>query len=366
MVKTRNLGIDTLRGVACLLLVALHIIGEQPEHGLRVADDHPLALFTALFFHLRMPMFAMLSGFVYAYRPVGTGGFGGFMAGKLRRLGLPFLFAAGSFWAINTALGGGYGVPLPEAWKVFLQPYAQFWFLQSIIVLFAVIAIADTLFPRSPFNVAVGFLVISGALFLSPVANGIEWFSLERTFYLAPFFAFGIVLNRIGPNPPRILVGTVLVGLLLVFTLNALNVFADPAAPLVRRTAVGLSLGLCFSGFLILKHFSIKPLAWIGHHSFTIYLYHMFPVMALQMAYEIIFRPEPYVGLALGLTAGIAGPIVLHLIVERIGGWPMLIALGLSPKKAKPAPVEQAAEPAAQTPAPASAPNPLAWPEAGR
>ena len=347
----RHLGIDTLRGLACLLLVGLHVIGEAPEHGLRVGDDHPLAIFTGLFFHLRMPLYAMLSGFVYAWRPVGPGKVGGFLSGKLQRLGLPFLFAAGSFAVVNTVLGGAFAVEPSQIWMVLVTPYAQFWFLQAILVLFAVIAVLDALFPKAPLQVAVGLLAVSGAVFLSPLGHGVEALSLDRALYLAPFFAFGIVLNRVGPTPPALLVNTLIFGTALLFLMNAMIVLADPATALERRTGVGLSLGLCFSGLLILRHVSIKALAWIGTFSFTIYLYHMFPVMALQMAYNFTGMPNPYFGLALGLAAGIAAPIVFHLVTERIGGWPSRIALGLGPKRA---------------PKPDAAPNPAAWPEAGR
>ncbi|MHA6288252.1 acyltransferase family protein [Maricaulis sp. CAU 1757] len=349
----RNLGIDTLRGLACLLLVGLHVIGIQPEHGLRVPNDHAFAVFSDLFVHLRMPLFAMLSGFVYAWRPARRGQLGGFMRGKLARLGLPFLFAAGSFATLHSVLGGGFAVPLNEFWTVFLMPYVQFWFLQAILILFAVIAVADALFPRAPFHVAVGMLVVSGALFLSPLGLGIDFLSIEGATYLAPFFAFGVVLSRAGRTPPKALLATVMIGTLLLFAINAMLVFADPDAPFNRRTGLALSLGLCFSGTLIMlhRHLVFSPLAWIGKFSFTIYLYHMFPIMALQLGYDILGRPVPAVGLALGVTFGIAAPIVLHLVTARIGGWPSRIALGLAPKKAKPA-----------TPAA----NPAAWPETGR
>lgn len=349
----RHTGIDTLRGLACLLLVGLHVIGEAPEHGLRVAEDHPLAIFTGLFFHLRMPLFAMLSGFVYAWRPVQPGQVGGFVTGKLQRLGLPLLFAAGSFALINTVLGGAFAVEPAQFWTIFVTPYAQFWFLQAILLLFIVIAVADALFPKAPLNVAVGMLAISGAIFLSSLGREVEIMSLDRAIYLAPFFAFGIVLNRIGTPAPKALVNALLFGTALLFVVNALLVMSDPAAPMLRRTILGLSFGLCFSGLLVLRHVSMRWLAWIGTFSFTIYLYHMFAVMALQMGYNFVGMPNPYLGLALGLVAGIGAPIVFHLVTQRVGGWPMRIALGLSPRKAKPQPA-------------AIAPNPDAWPETGR
>lgn len=334
MSKPRHSGVDTLRGLACLLLVALHVIGEAPGHGLRVADDHPLALFAELFFHLRMPLFAMLSGFVYGYRPVEPGRQIGFLRGKLARLGLPYLFAASAFLAVNVALGGPYALP-PGAWhEAFVLPYAQFWFLQALFLIFLIIAVVDTVFPRAPLAVATGLFIVSALVLLSPFGRGVEWLSFDRMLYLLPFFAFGLAVNRMQPVVPRELVAVLLGALIILFTLHALDIADAPHRDIARRTAMALALGVAFSGFLLVLRPRFEPLAWIGRFSFTIFLYHLFAVEALQWLYSAAGRPPAYLGLALGVTAGMVCPIVFHLVVLRLGAWPKRIALGLDTRKA--------------------------------
>ena len=65
--------IQSLRGLACLLLVGFHVVGVDSAAGLRFADDSLPRLATSLLIHVRMPLFTFLSGFVYAYRPVARG-----------------------------------------------------------------------------------------------------------------------------------------------------------------------------------------------------------------------------------------------------------------------------------------------------
>src|SRR6185437_1975062 len=65
--------VQTMRGLACLLLVAFHAIGSTGASGLHVADDSAYRLFTNLFVHVRMPVFTFLSGLVYAWRPLRAG-----------------------------------------------------------------------------------------------------------------------------------------------------------------------------------------------------------------------------------------------------------------------------------------------------
>lgn len=332
MATSRDLSIDTLRGIACLLLVALHVIGEAPDQGLRVGEDHPLSLFAQLFFHLRMPLFAMLSGFVYAARPVRPGQAGAFARGKARRLVGPFVFAATAFAIIMTVTGGSWAVEPSRFWTVYLQPYAQFWFLQALVLIFCAIAIFDLALPNRPQLAALAFLALSAIAFLSPLGRGVEWMSLDRAIYLAPFFGFGLIAARLEPRA-AMRVGLACAGLALtLFVLHALTVFAEPDRDIARRTAMALGLGLSLGGTLLAFRFTLGPLARIGAYSFSIYLYHLFAVMGLQLAYQLIGRPDPWAGLALGLAAGIAAPIVLHEIVLRVGGPLPMVMLGLRPK----------------------------------
>lgn len=333
MKPSREAGIDTLRGLACLLLVSLHVIGEAPTHGLHVADDHPLALFAELFFHLRMPMFAMLSGFVYAARPVRPREAGAFARGKARRLVLPFLFAASAFAILMTVLDGSWAVEPARFWTVYVLPYAHFWFLQALVLIFLAVALFDLALPRAPQWAAALFLALSAGLFLSGAGRGVEWMSLDRALYLAPFFGFGLLLARLSPGAVK-RIGLVCLALgAILFTLHAAQVLAEPSRDIARRTAMALGVGLTMSGTLLAFRFSVAPLAFAGRRSFTIYLYHLFAVMGFQLVYHVTGWPNPWLGLALGLIAGIAAPIVLHALVLRLGGPLPLMMLGLRAKR---------------------------------
>ena len=62
--------LDTLRGLACLLLVSYHVIGGDRETGLRLPDEHIAARINDFLALVRMPLFSFLSGMVYAWRPL--------------------------------------------------------------------------------------------------------------------------------------------------------------------------------------------------------------------------------------------------------------------------------------------------------
>lgn len=330
--KNRDRSIDTLRGVACILLVALHVIGENPTQGLRIEETHPLAIFTHLAFHLRMPLFAMLSGFVYAWRPAERGRMGSFWVGKGRRLVLPFLFAATAFAGLNTVLGGGFAMPWGDFWQVYVFAYAHFWFIQAVLLIFVAYAVADWLFPNRPHAVALGMMILSTGLFVSPLAPDVEFLSITRALYLFPFFALGVFMCRFEPKrfgPAAQVWASVAV---LLFVLHTMNSIADPHQVIERRAVFSLMAGLAFAGALLANRFTFLPLAWIGQYSYSIYLYHLFAIMGTQMVYNYIGEPAPWPGIAIGLAAGLLAPIAVEVVTLRYFGWFAPFVIGLKGK----------------------------------
>jgi uncharacterized membrane protein len=52
--KGRIAYVETLRGIACILLVAYHVIGDTSESGLRLPADHALSFLNGLLADVRM------------------------------------------------------------------------------------------------------------------------------------------------------------------------------------------------------------------------------------------------------------------------------------------------------------------------
>src|SRR5262245_11728095 len=114
--------VQTLRGVACILLVAVHAIGNHPWTGLHVADDSGYRFFANLFQYVRMPLFTFLSGFVYAYRPVLPEGAFDFTRRKINRLLLPLICVTTLYFAATRfAPADANGVlPFDQMWRIYV------------------------------------------------------------------------------------------------------------------------------------------------------------------------------------------------------------------------------------------------------
>jgi peptidoglycan/LPS O-acetylase OafA/YrhL len=77
--------INTLRGLACILLVAYHVIGGTPEQGLHIASGF-LRVGNDVLAYIRMPLFTFLSGYIYSLKPIGNYSSSLFLKSKARRL----------------------------------------------------------------------------------------------------------------------------------------------------------------------------------------------------------------------------------------------------------------------------------------
>ena len=186
--------VQTLRGLACLLLVAFHTVGASANSGLHVRDDSWYREFTNLFVHIRMPLFTFLSGFVYAYRPLRSGQALRFSARKVRRLGVPFVVASTVLYGLHFALH--HEVPPPSRmWTVYVFPFWHMWFVQSLLVVFAALVVLESLGGCRLQAIHMVFM-LSLVLFLYGPLEGLTVLGLHHATYLLPFFLWGLGVHR--------------------------------------------------------------------------------------------------------------------------------------------------------------------------
>lgn len=69
MNSPKNLSIETLRGIAILLVVIGHVIGSAPDGGMKIDFPHPLRYFYVWIDYIQMPLFTAIAGWVYALKP---------------------------------------------------------------------------------------------------------------------------------------------------------------------------------------------------------------------------------------------------------------------------------------------------------
>jgi peptidoglycan/LPS O-acetylase OafA/YrhL len=318
-----SLRVQTLRGLACLLLVAFHVIGSHATSGLRVDGTSAYRQFANLFMHLRMPLFTFLSGFVYAYRPVALGYASTFAGKKFRRLLVPLLCVSTLYFLLTLVVPESTGqVPLHQMWRIYVFPYVHFWFLQAIILVFAVVVVLESVQLLGTLRRYAIVLAVAMALHLCVRQQNAatSLFSAVQAIYLAPFFLLGLGVNRFR----GVLLQPWCIWVSVACFLGAMAVHSVAVVAHGQITEPGtlLELVIGISGTLTLIHTLpyCRPLASLGAYSFTIYLFHPFFVATARSLLKLAQVSSTELGFLLGVGAGLLGPPLLE---QALRGMPL-------------------------------------------
>lgn len=340
--RGRDLSIDSLRGVAIILMVAGNVIGGHATIGMQVADDSGWRYFYEMLADLRMPLFAALSGFVYGLRPLRDPGRGRqFVWGKTRRLLVP-LVTVGTVFVLFHSLAPGTNSDLQvgEAWRMYVFGLGHLWFLQAIFLIFLVVGCADAfgwLRDRRVLLLAIGATALLSVVVRIPEAWDI--FSVSGFFQLLPFFLLGYFCcsasrpDDVSPDSMPTGRWTLLAVAGGLLAARAVEVFTPVELPPRLDMALGVALGVAgiSSLFAFREAIAWRPLAWLGYFSFAIYLLHIFGAAPARMAVMRVLGIESdAVVFVVALVAGLALPILFEVTFGRIR-WISWAFLGQKP-----------------------------------
>ncbi|WP_062466020.1 acyltransferase family protein [Demequina maris] len=310
----RDATVDTLRGIACFLLVSLHVVDGDPTTGWHF--DY----YEETFLYIRMPLFAFLSGLVYAWRPLTSpDGYGDFMSKKVRRVLVPYLIFVPLMGIARMVLEPGSGASnSPLTWLVYsVGPY---WFLLATFWVYAVVALADSfglLNRRWAVGLAFGVL-LAVQVVLNPY-DASSFLQFAKATYLGMFFLAGLAATRFGwRNASRrtVVIVAASAGALFVATqLQLLGVWDSGWSE--RQDLVGIALGIAFPLTVLGFGLSNRFVAWIGHYSYGIFLLHPFMVAGSRAAFESVGVSSTTVRVILVTAVGLFGSIGVVLVMRR-------------------------------------------------
>lgn len=317
--RGKDQGIETLRGLAIALVVVGHVVNSLEIAGLLASGSMLFQCHLALL-HVRMPLFTAISGYVYALRPVVAGGRRQFLTGKLRRLMMPLLTISTLQYLVRSQVAAATNpAELSEIWRIYVyRGDIQFWFLQSLLLVFALTAWIDG-GQRMPSCRSWCFWV-GGAAIAMLFGPTYELFSLNGFLYLLPFFLFGCGVERfqteLSKSSHALLAGGVLA---VAMAVQQAGLWGYAEVNLDRRSVLGLAIGLSSTFLLIRFRVAIRPLAWLGKHAYAIFLFHILAASGCRVLLRMAGVENVGALLIVCSVVGLGAPI----LVERVaGGWP--------------------------------------------
>lgn len=317
----KNPHVQTLRGLAIILVVLGHMIGHTGTGGMRVSDD---SFFRYLYYsleYIRLPLFTVISGWVYASKPVEPGYESRFIKGKFRRLLIPMFVISTLLFLFRMVIPGTNVTPdISTLPRNLVFPYDIYWYLFSLFLIFLTITLLDT---RPWFRKIQGWFLILIAAFaflfisenyLDPVPNV---FSFKGAAYLFPFFLVGIGIVRYKEVLLHRKMILILVPVfLLAVILQQVAWFSGNSLP-ERHSPLGLAVGI--SAALLLFRLQLKNdiLIYVGSYAYGIFLFHVFFTGGSRIILLKLGLQNQVVILVLGVLGAIFCSIIIEILIKK-------------------------------------------------
>ncbi len=315
--RDKDDGIETLRGIAVLLLVAYHCIDVDARPG-----TFGYAYLGHCFRWLRMPLFTAIAGYVYAMRPIAPHGLVPFLRGKARRLLLPWVNV--TILTAIMAFAVGKERTLDGAWRGFIHPIGHLWFIPAICWIFLVVGLLDARGWLASFRAWLGASAIAwiGATFFLEEKP----FALSAAIQLLPFFLVGLALRRFAPillgTRPRIAFGLCA---LATLTFHQLIWWTGLRAPEPVYNAVFLLSGLSVQALLFHRRRALPLFPRVARYALPIYLYHILAISLGARLVRLAHVDNEHALFAIKLATAVVVPVLIAQSLARFPGLSMLL-----------------------------------------
>ncbi|MEM1107898.1 MAG: acyltransferase [Planctomycetota bacterium] len=344
-VKAKDESIETLRGIAILLVVVGHVAIEMLRLGL-LGRDALLIHFTESLSSIRMPLFTVISGYVYALRPVRSGSEGKFIRGKLRRLVLPLVSVG-----LITAFYFDYradGILLNEIsgrlFEIFVLHAGHVWYLKALLWIILLIMVLDSsgaIDRMVPWGVVLGLTALASMAIAGDHRDLIAFMAMGNAIYIAPFFVLGLGLRRFQRELQQrwlvwLALGVLVVGFAYQQVTMTWPVQVEPASlnaatwsPWTYADKLFI-VALGFAGTLLLFLFRrpLPGMAFLGRYAYPIFLFHTISYYAGYLVCTKGLGIDQPVGVfVLMLIGGLFLPIAVYFVATQ-NRWTRRLLLG--------------------------------------
>jgi fucose 4-O-acetylase-like acetyltransferase len=330
--RTRDLGLDALRGITILLVIFSHALQDHPATGTQAIWD--------VLWYVDMPLFTLLAGFAFGYgtpRP-----FWKQVGHRARLLLIPYVA-----WGIIGGLATASAITPAEVWRVTyltLLGQAGPWFLLALFVFEVILLGMRKISQRPALLLAMTVAAMFAAAGVRALVPGLDEtyrtvFDIQKylLFYVVGYLA--CVNRQTWARHARTAVVAAAVALPLGLAyklLDGATIFEGEMGALPGRgvltwgfgfgVQIAISLSACLLAFAAVRRFAperLHPVAWLGTMSLGVYLVHI-------MLRGVVTLPG-WAGVALAFAFGTIVSVAVTYLITRV---PVLDAVLLGGRKA--------------------------------
>lgn len=319
MIKQKNLTIETLRGLAILLVVVGHVIGSAPDGGMKIDFPSPWRYLYLWINYIQMPLFTAIAGWVYALKPIDDS-IETFIFSKFKRLIVPMISVATIYFLLQYFTPGTNNKEeLSSIWQIYLFPYTIFWYLQALFLIFIAVAIFEKLaWMKSMLSWS---MVLGGAylIYISQITvvagHSSNFFSFEGTMNQLPFFIAGIGIQRFGYELFKFKYIYLTLSIIGLCVLQIRWFYPDFYPQLYKCL---LPIWLVPTLIIALnQHFTSRIFVYLGAYAYSVYLFHGFGTAGGRIILSYLGIHSEVTVFVISLSTAILAPILVDKILSR-------------------------------------------------
>jgi fucose 4-O-acetylase-like acetyltransferase len=310
-IQARDQWLDVARGLGIVLVVWGHVVRGLFNAGLAQPDR--LGALDQIIYLFHMPLFFFLAGVnVERSRRHGDRAF---VVGKLKTVAWPYFLWSAFQLSVMLALGAVVNTPVSagDLLAIPWRPQAPFWFLYALFVS----QMAVLLVPRN--RLAWLALALAAAL-------ATAWLPPAEILQRTAFGLLFVVLGMCGVAPR--LAGWKVIALCVLGFALAATVLVKPefrlAWPIWTAPVAALGVAATVALSREIKGKAAVALAWLGSASMTIFVLHILAASGARIVLHRLGIDQVPVQIAVGVTAGLVGPSLAHVVLKRLGLLPWL------------------------------------------
>ena len=335
----KNQYVESLRGLAILLVVLFHALQGLPRNVYTLLNQDLFIYLSESFAYVRMPLFTVISGYVYSMRPVREGLGKLFLQKKSKRILLPFVVATALTLLARLILPTKYplDIGVAEFAKYFLVGFEHLWYLPTIFYIFCITVLLE----KVPFaKTGKGFalllcfvIAISGLIKSTIPFHVLQKTPLLNIAYLLPYFVWGIGIYRFFWHKSNLICMAAAAVALVGLVVQQFALFEVITAPAGRRSALALLTGFSITLLMFRYPPNNYVLIYFSKYAFTIYLYHFFGISGGKLLLRFMDVGSPLMILIASTAVGLALPIALQELAGRWRIARVLVGMRVKPKE---------------------------------
>lgn len=320
--------IDALKGFTILCVVLGHIVGLYFQVGAYPESSELLHNVCKLIYMFHMPLFMMLSGYLYYtayFNDNGTPDRNRVYRQIYNQIGFYIILsiAIGVTKALLSSLTSGVliaEITFLDIALIWIRPIDICWYLYVLIILYLIFSISRL----TEINRWVLLAIFAATAVYSRVIL-IPWFEIRQTLYYAIFFFIGITGKKyrnwiIGNKYLTIALFVAAFGSGVMIWNEELN--TSNYANLIYILNIVAALGISLSLWYVFEHIKFigKCRIWqlCGRHSLEIYAIHTFFVAGLRLVFPKIGIHNVYISIVLNLFISTTIPLLFSTLCKKL------------------------------------------------